>query len=107
MPRSTSAAAQAPLSHYRPWLDDIRRDKPHQLEDKLEQLFHEKAVTGRAAWIRLFDETITALRFDVDGESLALEPVLNLLQDARAEKRRAAAEALGTNAQGATSAPSR
>ena len=89
------AAAVPPLARYKPWLDDIRRDKPHQLDDKLEQLFHEKAVTGRAAWIRLFDETITALRFDVAGESLALEPVLNLLQDSKADRRRSAAEALG------------
>ena len=89
------AAAIAPLDHYKPWLDDIRRDKPHQLDDKLEQLFHEKAMTGRAAWIRLFDETITALRFVVEGEPLALEPVLNLLQDADPARRRAAAEALG------------
>lgn len=89
------AAAEAPLSHYRPWLDDVRRDKPFQLEDRVEQLFHEKAATGRAAWVRLFDETITALRFHVDGEELPLEPTLNFLQDPRAAKRRAAAEALG------------
>jgi oligoendopeptidase F len=89
------AASAPPLSHFKPWLDDIRRDKPFQLDDKIEQLFHEKSVTGRAAWIRLFDETITALRFDVAGEALALEPTLNLMQDPRPEKRREAAEALG------------
>ena len=89
------AASSPPLSHYKPWLDDVRRDKPFQLEDRVEQLFHEKAATGRAAWVRLFDETITALRFDVDGEELPLEPTLNFLQDPRPAKRRAAAEALG------------
>ena len=89
------AAAHPPLGRYRPWIDDVRRDKPFQLEDRVEQLFHEKAATGRAAWIRLFDETVTALRFTVDGEALPLEPTLNLLQDPRPAKRRAAAEALG------------
>ena len=54
------AMGQAPLAHYRPWLEDIRKDKPYQLEDKIEQLFHEKSVTGRAAWNRLFDETIAS-----------------------------------------------
>ena len=88
-------AAEGPLSHYRPWLDDIRKDRPHQLDTKLEQLFHEKAVTGRAAWTRLFDETITALRFTVDGEPLALEPTLNLLQDPDGRRRERAAAALG------------
>src|SRR5207344_1766884 len=34
------------------------------------------------------------LRFSVDGEKLAIEPTLNLLQDASEKKRRAAAQAL-------------
>ena len=89
------AAASAPLDRYRPWLDDLRKDKPHQLEDRLEQVFHEKSVTGRAAWIRLFDETITGLRFEVAGETLALEKTLNLLQDTDPAKRKAAGAALG------------
>ncbi len=87
-------AAEGPLARYRPWLDDIRKDRPHQLDTRLEQLFHEKAVTGRSAWTRLFDETITALRFGVDGEALPLEPTLNLLQDPRGETREKAATAL-------------
>ncbi len=88
-------AAVGPLARYRPWLDDIRKDRPHQLDTKLEQLFHEKAVTGRSAWTRLFDETITSLRFDVGGERLSLEPTLNLLQDADGKTRERAALALG------------
>ena len=60
----------------------------------IEQLFHEKSVTGRAAWNRLFDETIASLRFEVDGEELTLEPTLNKLQDADGTLRRDAAEAL-------------
>jgi len=87
-------AASGPLSRYRPWLDDIRKDRPHQLDTKLEQLFHEKSVTGRSAWTRLFDETITSLRFEVDGEALSLEPTLNFLQDQRGDKREKAAGAL-------------
>jgi len=88
------AAAKAPLAHYRPWLEDIRRERPHQLEDRLERLFLEKSVSGASAWNRLFDETMAALRFDVDGEELTLEPTLNKLQDADGEVRRRAAEAL-------------
>jgi len=82
------------FARYRPWIEDVRKEKPYQLEDRVEQLFHEKSVTGRAAWNRLFDETIAALRFDVDGEPLAIEPTLNFLQDTREEKRKAAADAL-------------
>jgi oligoendopeptidase F len=88
------AAARAPLSHYRPWLEDVRREKPYQLEDKLERLFLEKSVSGASAWNRLFDETMAALRFEVDGQELTLEPTLNKLQDADAKMRKRAAEAL-------------
>jgi oligoendopeptidase F len=82
------------LGHYRPWLEDIRKEKPYQLEDRIEQLFHEKSVTGPGAFNRLFDETIASLRFDVQGKPLAIEPTLNLLQDRDGRKRKAAADAL-------------
>jgi oligoendopeptidase F len=82
------------LGHYRPWLEDVRRYKPYQLEDRVEQLFHEKSVTAYTAWNRLFDSTIATLRFDVQGRALAIEPTLNLLADRSADKRKAAAQAL-------------
>jgi oligoendopeptidase F len=89
-----AAAFAPPLSHYKPWLDDMRKDKPHQLDDRIEQLFHEKSVTGRAAWNRLFDETIASLRFKVGDHELTLEPTLNKLQDSDGKVRKAGAEAL-------------
>ena len=82
------------LGHYRPWIEDVRKEKPYQLEDRVEELFHEKSVTGYSAWNRLFDETIASLRFKVAGKTLAIEQTLNLLQDVDGKKRRAAAEAL-------------
>ena len=84
------------LAHYKPWLDDLRREKPYQLEEKLERVFHEKSITSRASWNRLFNETMTALKFEVAGERepLALEPTLNLLLSPVETKRRYAAEAL-------------
>ena len=60
-----AAMADPELGYYRPWLEDIRKDKPYQLEDRVEQLFHEKSVTAYSAWNRLFDETIARLRFKV------------------------------------------
>ncbi|XUY26290.1 M3 family oligoendopeptidase [Agrobacterium sp. rho-8.1] len=90
-----AAIANDPLtSHYKPWLVDLRKDKPHQLDDRLEQLFLEKSMTSAAAFNRLFDETMSELRFDVDGKSLALEETLNLLQEPDTETRKKAAQAL-------------
>jgi oligoendopeptidase F len=82
------------LKHYGPWLIDIRKEKPYQLSDQLEKLFHEKSITGRGAWNRLFDETIASLRFTVAGEDLAIEPTLNFMQDKDEAKRKEASEAL-------------
>ncbi len=88
-------AMQTPeLGHYRPWIEDLRKDKPYQLEDRVEQLFHEKSQSGYSAWNRLFDQTISSLRFRVAGRELAIEPTLSLLQDRAGEKRKAAAQAL-------------
>ncbi len=88
------AMQTAELAHYRPWIEDLRKDKPYQLEDRVEQLFHEKSQSGYSAWNRLFDQTISGLRFKVAGRELAIEPVLSLLQDRAGENRKAAAQAL-------------
>jgi oligoendopeptidase F len=89
-----AAMRDPPLAHYKPWLEDIRKDKPYQLEDRVEQLFHEKSVTAYSAWNRLFDETIASLRFKVGPKLLAIEPTLNLMQHRSAAVRKAASQAL-------------
>jgi len=95
-----AAMTAGPLARYRPWLIDIRLEKPYQLEDRIEQLFHEKSVSGRSAWNRLFDETIADLRFHVEGRELTLEPVLNLMQDPRETVRRDASNAIAATLKG-------
>ena len=89
-----AAMASPALGHYRPWIEDVRKEKPYQLEDRVEQLFHEKSVTGYSAWNRQYDETVAGLRFRIGGKALSIEPALNLLQDVDGQKRRAAAQAL-------------
>ncbi|GEO86084.1 MULTISPECIES: M3 family oligoendopeptidase [Alphaproteobacteria] len=90
----TAMAKDPALAHYRPWLVDLRKDKPFQLEDRIEQLFLEKSMTGAAALNRLFDETLASLRFTVGEEELPLEATLNMLQDADPAVREKAAKAL-------------
>ena len=86
--------ASAPLAYYRPWLVDLRLDKPYQLDDRIEQLFLEKSATGAGAFNRLFDETMSGLRFNVKGEELAIEPTLGLLQHKESAVRKQASDAL-------------
>ncbi len=86
----TAFAADAGLARYRPWFAELRKAKPYQLDDRIEELFHEKSVTGASAWNRLFDETMASLKFDVLGEELNLESTLNYLTDKDETKREAA-----------------
>jgi len=83
------------LARYRPWLEQVRVFRPHQLKDDLERLLHEKSVTGHSAWSRDFDESIADLRFDVGGKRLTCDEALNLLTDPKVETRKAAAIEIG------------
>ncbi len=73
----------------------MRKAKPYQLDDKLEELFHDKSTTGFSAWNRLFDETLASLEFEVDGEILNMEATLHLLSEKDETKRETAFKALG------------
>ena len=87
--------ADPALARYRPWLRDIRAFRPHQLSDEIEKLLHEKYVAGRAAWTRLFDETIADLRFPIGGKELTEAEALDLLSDRDPAIRRDAALVIG------------
>ena len=87
--------ADPQLARYRPWLRDTRAFRPHQLSDDIEKLLHEKYVAGRAAWVRLFDETIADLRFPFRGTELTETEALDLLSDRDPETRREAALTIG------------
>lgn len=82
------------LQHWRPWLRDLRVFRPHQLSDELEKLLHEKEVTGRSAWNRLFDETIAGMAVPVAGEDLTVSAALNKLSDRDRKVREAAAKGI-------------
>ncbi len=86
------AMASKELGHYRPWITNKRLDKPYQLDDKLEQLFMEKTMTGSAAWNRLFNDTMSSLKFTIHQQDYSLEPALNFLVDENRENRKAGAQ---------------
>ncbi len=87
------------LAKFEPWLRDVRALRPHQLSDDIERLLLEKQVVGKSAWIRLFDETMADLRFEVElitGTKIYTSAeVFNLLSDKNNSIRKAAAISIG------------
>ncbi len=83
------------LSRWAPWLRDLRVFRPHQLSDEVEKLLHEKEVTGRSAWSRLFDETVAGMRVPVRDEELTVSAALNKLSDRDRSVREGAAKGIG------------
>jgi len=83
------------LRRYAPWVRDARAWRRHELSDDMEKLLHEKAPSGRAAWVRLYDETQADLRFPIAGKSLTIAEALNRLSNRSAATRRAAALSVG------------
>ena len=78
----------AGLARYRPWLRDVRSFRPYQLDDEIERVLHEKSITGRAAWNRLFDETMARIRFPLDGKDLTSAEIFDILSDKDRAKTR-------------------
>ena len=83
------------LAKYGPWLRDLRVYRPHQLSDEMEKALHEKHVVGRAAWSRLFDETIARLRYPFRNEVLTEPQILDKLSNKDADVRKDAAKSFG------------
>ena len=48
---------------YRHYLEQKRAWRPHFLTEPEEKILEEKSVTGRSAFVRLFDETVAAIQF--------------------------------------------
>lgn len=86
------------LKRFRHYLERGREEAPHVLSEPEEKILQQKSITGRSAFVRLFDESVAAIRFtmEVEGkeEKCSLEQVLSNLYESDRKKRQTAAEAL-------------
>ncbi|MEO1022812.1 MAG: M3 family oligoendopeptidase [Bacteroidota bacterium] len=78
------------LRFYKHYLEASRRYKEHVLEEKQEQVLSAKSVTGRSAWVRYFDETLGAAKFELDGQQLTEQEALSKLHESDRDLRRRA-----------------
>jgi oligoendopeptidase F len=91
--------AEPALTGYHHWLEQIRRYRPHLLSEPEEKILSEKAVTGRNAWDRFFDEVHGAARYDFDGHKLTRDQVLSRLYSPDRDERKRAADVVTTGLQ--------
>jgi oligoendopeptidase F len=86
------------LARYRHYLEQKRAWKPHYLTEPEEKILEEKSVTGRAAFVRLFDESVANITFpfvhEGTSEKISLQQISARLYDANRDIRKAAAEGL-------------
>lgn len=83
------------VAHYAPWLRDVRIMKDYQLSDEVEKILHEKSITSKQSWCRLFEETIADMRFDLNGTQLTCSEILNNLSSPDKKLRKASAQCFG------------
>jgi len=77
-------------------LRTVRRYRPYLLSEPEEKIMTEKAVSGREAWSRLFEEQTSAIKVDAPGdeEPVKLDVALSRLLSPDRELRRTTAEAV-------------
>ncbi|MDR9417060.1 MAG: M3 family oligoendopeptidase [Gracilimonas sp.] len=75
------------LKKYKHYLESSRRYKDHVLEEGQEKVMSAKSVTGRSAWVRFFDETLGAAKFELDGKELSEQEVLSKLHESDRDLR--------------------
>jgi oligoendopeptidase F len=92
--RAEELLATDGLDFARHHLRTARRYRPHLLSEPEEKVLAEKAVTGRSAWNRLFDEQTSAIKVELEDESdpVSLEEALSRLFAPDRDVRRHAAE---------------
>jgi oligoendopeptidase F len=92
--RVDALLADGRLGIARHYLRSARRYRPHLLSEPEEVILNEKSVTGRNAWQRLFEEQVSTLTVDLDGDTTTLEAALARLHAPDRDVRRTAAEAV-------------
>jgi oligoendopeptidase F len=75
-------------------LHSVRRYRDHLLSEGEEKVIAEKAVTGRNAWARLFNQESSAIEVTLDGETTTLDQALSRLGHPDADVRATAARAV-------------
>jgi oligoendopeptidase F len=87
-----SLMAHPALAHYRHYFEQKRVWKPHYLSEPEEKVLDEKAITGRSAFNRLFEESTARMSFTFRDQPVSLQQILAKLYDPDRSVRKEAAD---------------
>jgi oligoendopeptidase F len=92
--RADELLATEGLDFARHHLRSARRYRPHLLSEPEERIFAERALTGRTAWTRLFEEQASSITVELPDapEPVSLEVAMSRLFSPDREQRRDTAE---------------
>nr|WP_309691167.1 M3 family oligoendopeptidase [Armatimonas sp.] len=90
----TEFAATPELANWHRYLLQAANTAPFMLSEEEERILAQKANTGSRAWVRLFQELTSSLRFAYDGKSLSLSEITVLQYDPDRDVRRRSTEVL-------------
>jgi oligoendopeptidase F len=94
--RAHELLADDRIAFARHYLLSARRYRPHLLSEPEEIVLNEKSITGRSAWQRLFEEQVSSITIELDGETAPLEAGLARLHSPDRSVRQTAAGAITT-----------
>lgn len=69
------------LKRYKPWLDKLRSFKEYNLSEKEEKILHEKSITSNDYWVKLYDTTISTIRFPYKNKELTYSEIAQKASD--------------------------
>ena len=92
--RAQRLLAAPELDRFAHLLEVLRDTKPHRLTEAEERILNEKALTGSDAWIRLLEEQLSGLEFELDGDLLDLDQTAAELSSADRARREQAARCI-------------
>ncbi len=82
------------LEKYRHYLHVERLNKPYLRSESEEKIMSELSLTGASAWDRYFDEVMSNLRYDWQGEKVTQAEILDKIRHPDREIRKAAADSV-------------
>ncbi len=78
------------LAPYGPWIGKVRGLRGHQLSEPAEKYDARMQTVATDAWVRLYDQLVTDLRFDLRGEKLTEAEIFNAMETGDSKLRREA-----------------